>query len=305
MQTSFAKNYAFRLFFGLASSLVLATALTTARAALPTKDQVPETAPLPIDGEWESTIWGQHLTFRLEKGRWYATTAYSVALFWPVHVGDVTVKDVRATAAGRYVGYDLGLSGKWTGTLLPNGNLKVYVNGALVKLNVISKPLKLDNRAWYEKERAAMSANADAPPTTPPVAEAAPPSGQPGAPALPPAPATGAPSLPAQPPTAAASPGKIALDTSPDGEYPGKVKICLSNMSQSGTWEGLGINSKPKDWTIEADGVGSWTCTDAQPEPTTIRFFRADANGNKSAVLSKKYDLTHYANQRLTFSWSD
>ncbi len=306
MQTSSLKCHAFQLIVGLASFLVLGVASTVVHAALPTKAQVPETAALPIDGEWESTIWGQRLTFRLEKGRWYATTPYTVALLWPVHVGDVVVKNVRSPAAGKYVGYDIGLSGTWTAKLLPNGNLKIYTNGTLIKLNAIDKPLSLDNRAWYNKEIAAIRAGNDTRPTTPPIAAVAPPQGgQAGAPALPPAPATGAPALPAQPPTATASPGKIDLDTAADAEYPGKVKVCLSNMSQSGSWEGLGINSKPGSWTIEADGVGAWTCTDAEPEPTTIRFFRADGHGNKTDVLTKDYDLTHYANQRITFTWSD
>ena len=286
MQRNFARPQrldSFKFLFGLVTLLGVVAAVKPAYA-LPTKDQVPQAAPLPIDGEWETTVWGQHLTFRLEKGRWYATTAYTVALLWPVHVDDVTTQDVRATAAGRYVGYDLVLSGKWTGTLLPNGNLKVHSDGALTMFDAIFTPMSLDNRAWYDKERSAMSVGGDVPSTTAPTIAA---------------------TLPAPPPTAAASPGKIGLDTAPDGEYPGKVKVCLSNMTQSGKWEALGINTDSKDWTIEADGVGAWTCTDAKAEPTTIRFFRADATGNKSAVLSKDYDLTHYANQRLTFSWSD
>ena len=111
MQRNFARPQrldSFKFLFGLVTLLGVVAAVKPAYA-LPTKDQVPQAAPLPIDGEWETTVWGQHLTFRLEKGRWYATTAYTVALLWPVHVDDVTTQDVRATAAGKYVGYDLVL----------------------------------------------------------------------------------------------------------------------------------------------------------------------------------------------------
>ena len=144
MQRNFARPQrldSFKFLFGLVTLLGVVAAVKPAYA-LPTKDQVPQAAPLPIDGEWETTVWGQHLTFRLEKGRWYATTAYTVALLWPVHVDDVTTQDVRATAAGRYVGYDLVLSGKWTGTLLPNGNLKVHSDGALTMFDAIFTPTR-------------------------------------------------------------------------------------------------------------------------------------------------------------------
>ena len=144
MQSDFAGSKRFDPFkFPFALVMLLSIAAAPGPVwALPTRDEVPEIKALPIDGEWESTMFGQRLTFHLEKGRWWATTAYTVALLWPVKVGEVTCANVRAKAAGKYVGYDLVLSGRWTGTLLPDGTLRTRVAGAVANVDVISKPVK-------------------------------------------------------------------------------------------------------------------------------------------------------------------
>ena len=136
--------------------------------ALPTLAKVPERAALPIDGEWEATMFGERLTFHLEKGRWWAGTAYTVALLLPVKVGEVTCVNVRAKAAGKYVGYDLVLAGKWIGTLQPDGTLDFFIKGAEANVKTVAKAIKLDNPAWFEKELAAVRKGGDQPSTTAP-----------------------------------------------------------------------------------------------------------------------------------------
>ncbi len=158
-----------RPLFRIATLLILAAAPLFA-IALPTMDQVPPGKALPIDGEWEMTFYGTHVTFHIEKGRAYATTAYTVALLNPVKVGEVTCTSLRSKAAGRYVGYDLVMSGKWLGTLQADGTLKIRIRGALANVNVDAKALKLDNPAWFQKELAAAGKGEDRPPTAAPAA---------------------------------------------------------------------------------------------------------------------------------------
>ncbi|MEL6487041.1 MAG: hypothetical protein AAFQ13_07850 [Pseudomonadota bacterium] len=78
-------------------------------AFLPTKDSVPQAEAMEIDGDWlVNTI---NKVIRIERGRAYAVEGWTHAFVLQVQPGMVTIRNIRQTADGEYVGDDLPLMG--------------------------------------------------------------------------------------------------------------------------------------------------------------------------------------------------
>jgi len=142
-------------------------------AFLPDKYDVAESDALPIDGVWMiSTI---RKKIRIEKGRAYAVDPWLHMFTLKVQRDMVVLQNFDRVGPGEYTADDLPLLGPATFRLLPNGNMKVTVQGILGPARYTLVKRKYDNESNLQAELLAMKngdpvvAPSPPPVTTPPV----------------------------------------------------------------------------------------------------------------------------------------
>ena len=105
-------------------------------AALPKKEAVPQSAPLPIDGVWRvSTI---NKRIQIEGGRAYMLDPWTQAFFIQVERDMVTLKDMQRLEPGAYIANDLPMQGTVQLKLASDGNIDASVKGANYRLLRVS-----------------------------------------------------------------------------------------------------------------------------------------------------------------------
>ncbi len=141
-------------------------------AFLPDKYDVPETESLPIDGVW--LISANRKKIRIEKGRAYAVDPWLHLFTLKIQPDMVVLQNFSRTAPGQYTADDLPLLGPARFRLLPNGNMKVNVQGALGPASYTLIKRKYDDDSMMQAELLAMK-NGEAIKTPPaPIAPPAP-----------------------------------------------------------------------------------------------------------------------------------
>jgi hypothetical protein len=122
-------------------------------AFLPMASSVPQTTQYPIDGEWMINQIGKRI--RIERGRAYAVDPWVHLFVLKIQPLMVVIKDIKRTGKGKYVGEDLPLMGKFTGTMTSDGTMNVHVAGALGPVNLTFSPVRMDDQRKFDNERSA------------------------------------------------------------------------------------------------------------------------------------------------------
>ncbi len=145
-------------------------------ALLPSRYDVPETEPLPIDGVWTISTIGKRT--HIERGRAHVVDPWLHLFVMQVQPGMVVLRNFRRTGAGRYTAEDLPLAGPASFALQPDGTIKAQIKGALgpVAYDLIRQTA--DDPVALDAEIAALGGGAPPPPSDAPPA-AAPPAGEP------------------------------------------------------------------------------------------------------------------------------
>lgn len=142
-----------RDFAPLASCLLILSFLLSScvpiQVALPTRDSVTPTAPMPIDGLWRLDV-NQKL-YRIQKGH--------ISIEEPLLItgiqyspGQIVTQDLRQTSGSEFIGWDLALSGAWSAEL-GNDGLAVKVK-SLFPFSGIMKPVEIDHQDWFNDQLA-------------------------------------------------------------------------------------------------------------------------------------------------------
>jgi hypothetical protein len=129
---------------------------------VPKVSEVPPEQPSAIDGTYTTDYNGAE--FRIDRGRVIVVTPYSIMFVVKMERDSVVTRDIARTAPGVFVGYDLGLKGKWEGRLNPDGTIHIKIAGQLFPLEQTFTPIQLADPAWQKREIAEMQGKA-----TPPV----------------------------------------------------------------------------------------------------------------------------------------
>jgi hypothetical protein len=176
----------FGKFIALLTSLALAPGILTATASaqgmdeaiadaigipqigafLPDKYDVPETESLPIDGVW--LISANRKKIRIEKGRAYAVDPWLHLFTLKIQPDMVVLQNFDRVAPGQYVADDLPLLGPAKFRLLPNGNMKVNVQGVLGPASYTLIKRKYDDNSKMQAELLAMKNGEDIAPAPAP-----------------------------------------------------------------------------------------------------------------------------------------
>lgn len=179
-----------RTFVGIALVALFLSSLVSALPAgaqmpalLPSRFDVPESEPLPIDGVWTISTIGKRI--HIQQGRAFVIDPWLHLFVMQIQTDMVVLRNVRSIGAGRYTAEDLPLAGPATLTLLPDGNISVHVKGALAPVSYTLLRQTPDDPSALEAEIAAIGGEAP-PPTaetppavTPPPVEAPPESSPP------------------------------------------------------------------------------------------------------------------------------
>lgn len=158
-------------------------------ALLPSRYDVPETEPLPIDGVWKISLIGKRI--HIERGRAFAVDQWLHLFVLQVQPGMVVLRNFQRTGAGHYTADDLPLLGPATFELQPDGSMRVLVNGALGPVNYVLTRQSADDPASFEAEIAALEGGVAQPPLlgpSPPDTAPSPPDTAPSPPDTTPAP---------------------------------------------------------------------------------------------------------------------
>ncbi len=135
-------------------------------AFLPDKYDVPETEPLAIDGVW--LISANRKKIRIEKGRAYAVDPWLHLFTLKIQPDMVVLQNFDRVAPGQYVADDLPLLGPAKFRLLPNGNMKVNVQGVLGPASYTLIKRKYDDNSKMQAELLAMKNGEDIAPAPAP-----------------------------------------------------------------------------------------------------------------------------------------
>ena len=117
-------------------------------AALPDHSEVAPGQATAIDGEWKISTIGKRI--RIERGRAWAVDGWVHFFSSEIRPGMVVIRDLRRSAAGRFRGKDLPLSGDFRGRI--EGDF-IDVSVGAVRYRLL--PVKLADRRWFERERLA------------------------------------------------------------------------------------------------------------------------------------------------------
>ncbi len=119
-------------------------------AFLPDRYSVEETGALPIDGVW--MISANRKKIKIEQGRAYALDPWLHLLTLKIQRDMVVMQDFQRLGPGKYQADDLPLLGPATMQLEQNGNLSVFVAGALgpVRYRLIKRDV--DDSDLFETE---------------------------------------------------------------------------------------------------------------------------------------------------------
>ncbi len=135
-------------------------------AFLPDKYDVPETETLAIDGVW--LISANRKKIRIEKGRAYAVDPWLHLFTLKIQPDMVVLQNFDRVAPGQYVADDLPLLGPAKFRLLPNGNMKVNVQGVLGPASYTLIKRKYDDNSKMQAELLAMKNGEDIAPAPAP-----------------------------------------------------------------------------------------------------------------------------------------
>lgn len=97
-------------------------------------------------------------------------------------------------------------------------------------------------------------------------------------------------------------PADTILVSSQPANYPTWVRLCLTVTSTSGWWKGIGVDQTQP--TIQGSSADGEQCTNVGPEVVSLTFWKAKAFGIHTEVGTGAIDLTQYAGNTVTFSWS-
>lgn len=156
--------------------LVVSPVAAQMPALLPSRYDVPETEPLPIDGVWTISLIGKRI--HIERGRAFAVDQWLHLFVLQVQPGMVVLRNFRRTGPGRYTADDLPLLGPATFELQPDGSIRVLVKGALGPVNYVLTRQSTDDSDSFKAELAALESGV----APPPVLEPAPPEATPSPP---------------------------------------------------------------------------------------------------------------------------
>lgn len=142
-------------------------------ALLPSRDDVPESEPLPIDGVWTISLLGKRI--QIERGRAFAVDPWLHLFVLQVQPDMVVLRNFQRTGAGRYTADDLPLLGPAALELQSDGSIRVSVKGVLGPITYVLTRQSSDDPTSFEAELAALEGGTAPPPTfAPPPPDAAP-----------------------------------------------------------------------------------------------------------------------------------
>ncbi len=151
---------------GMDEAIADAIGIPQIGAFLPDKYDVPETESLPIDGVW--LISANRKKIRIEKGRAYAVDPWLHLFTLKIQPDMVVLQNFSRVGPGHYVADDLPLLGPAKFRLLPNGNMKVSVQGTLGPVSYTLIKRKYDDDARMQAELLAMKNGEDIAPAPAP-----------------------------------------------------------------------------------------------------------------------------------------
>jgi hypothetical protein len=151
---------------GMDEAIADAIGIPQIGAFLPDKYDVPETEALAIDGVW--LISANRKKIRIEKGRAYAVDPWLHLFTLKIQPDMVVLQNFDRVAPGQYVADDLPLLGPAKFRLLPNGNMKVNVQGVLGPASYTLIKRKYDDNSKMQAELLAMKNGEDIAPAPAP-----------------------------------------------------------------------------------------------------------------------------------------
>lgn len=126
--------------------VLLISACAPMPSQLPTTAEVQQSDPLVIDGVWINSINKKRI--RISNGRAYAVDGFVTITMVEIKPDEVLIQNLRQESAGEFVGYDLGLKGRWVGLLEPDGTLAVTISTSI-------GPIRYDlHRQWVDDPEA-------------------------------------------------------------------------------------------------------------------------------------------------------
>ena len=120
-------------------------------AFLPMAHTVPQTAKLPIDGEWVISAIGKRV--RIQSGRAFAVDPWVHMFVLQIQPMMVVIKDIQAAGGNQYSGSDLPLMGAWQAQLGADGTLNVSVQGVFGPVRYAMMPLSMDDQSAFESAK--------------------------------------------------------------------------------------------------------------------------------------------------------